>query len=208
MDLLYYTDAWEYLYNRNSQGYRCAEFNSIAWDRAIAVFGCSEVFGVSVPTDQTLTHYLSTTFDRPCINLGVPGVSNRTITDHMLYWHQHLPIRHSMVFWTSPYRYQYYNVEYDCIMDITPRGVYQPEHASAVAQYRQWCSSPKLVRKEFRDCRRRVAHLPVVSFTILGEAWQAPVIVSDIVCRGLDRAHSAGARCADFAQQVYNHYHV
>lgn len=200
--MLNYTDSYEYLYSRNSRGYRCAEFDTVDWQRSTAVFGCSEVFGVSVPEDQTLTHYMSRVFGVQCINLGVPGVSNRTITDHMLNLFEVVPWVRAVVLWTAPYRRQYWNTQYKKLMDITPAGVYQPEHAEAVAEYRVWCSQEAAVRQEFRQCKRRVLPLPVSCFTVIGEPWQAPVIRSDIQCTGLDGSHSAGARNQDIAQQL------
>jgi len=101
---LTYTDQYEYLYTRNSLGYRCAEFGSILWNDSIAVFGCSEVFGVSVAEDQTLTHYLSQYTGKPCINLGIPGGSNTTISLCVDFVYSVFAPHSGIVLWTSPYR--------------------------------------------------------------------------------------------------------
>jgi hypothetical protein len=67
------------LYNLNSQGYRCAEFDSIDWSASILCLGCSMTFGIGVDTDQTWPAQLSEILAVPCVNLGQPGASSQFI---------------------------------------------------------------------------------------------------------------------------------
>jgi hypothetical protein len=43
------------------------------------MFGCSQVFGVGVDEDQTLSYYLSQLLNKPVINLGIPGGSSMAL---------------------------------------------------------------------------------------------------------------------------------
>ena len=80
------TDDWHYRhkevqYNLNLKNYRTAEFDNIDWANSIVIFGCSNVFGVGVAEDETISHYLSTIMNRPVINLGV-GSSSMSFAFH------------------------------------------------------------------------------------------------------------------------------
>lgn len=199
---LTYTDQYEYLYTRNSLGYRCAEFDSILWNDSIAVFGCSEVFGVSVAEDQTLTHYLSALSGKPCINLGIPGGSNTTISLCVDFVYSVFAPRSGIVLWTSPYRYPYYSLRYHRYHEMTPVGCSQVEHVEQRESYAAHMADPLWIRKEFRSARSRVASYGLAEYTVIGESWQAQVINSSVQCTGLDSSHSAGARCEDIAAQI------
>ena len=62
-------------YSVNSLGYRTSEFDSINWNDAIVVFGCSYVFGIGLQDSETITNQLSQLLNRPVINMGVPASS-------------------------------------------------------------------------------------------------------------------------------------
>ena len=199
---LTYTDQYEYLYTRNSLGYRCAEFDRIDWSSSIAVFGCSEVFGVSVAEDQTLTHYLSNCTGERCINLGIPGGSNTSISV-LADWIYHLfKPSHSIIIWTAPHRYPYYSLRYNRFMEMSPIGYGQPAHEEQQGIYRRFVGSDMLMRKEFESAQRRVKPLCASEYTFLGESWQATRVVSHVKQFGLDGGHSAGFRCRDLARQI------
>lgn len=90
-DLKIQPREWEYrskkvYYNLNSHSYRTYEWNTINWNDAVVVFGCSHVFGEGLHNDDTLTTQLQNLINRPVINLGQPGTST------MFSWHN------SMVF--------------------------------------------------------------------------------------------------------------
>lgn len=62
-------------YQLNSQGYRTREFLQVRWDQTLAVVGCSHVFGLGVPEDQTLPYWLETLLAVPTLNLGMTSAS-------------------------------------------------------------------------------------------------------------------------------------
>jgi len=199
---LTYQDSYEYLYNRNSLGYRCAEFADIDWSSCTAVFGCSEVFGVSVVEDQTLTHYLSQYTNRPCINLGIPGSSNTTISQCVDFVYSVYAPHSGIVLWTSPYRYPYYSLTYHRYHEMTPVGYSQTEHVEQRESYDRCMADSQWIAAEFRSARSRVAVYGLTEYTVIGESWQAPVLTSMVEDFGADGVHSSGSRCADIARQI------
>jgi hypothetical protein len=66
-------------YKLNSQNYRAPEWSDVDWSNSIVMFGCSQVFGVGVDEDQTLSYYLSQLLNKPVINLGIPGGSSMAL---------------------------------------------------------------------------------------------------------------------------------
>jgi hypothetical protein len=68
-------------YNLNSKNYRTAEFEKIDWSNSIVIFGCSNIFGVGVDEEETVSYFLSKLTNRPVINLGV-GSSSMTFAFH------------------------------------------------------------------------------------------------------------------------------
>jgi hypothetical protein len=73
-------ENWEwrnkkFSYTMNSQGYRASEWDQIDWNNSILVFGCSQVFGVGVPDDQTMCAHLNKILGINVVNLGIPGGS-------------------------------------------------------------------------------------------------------------------------------------
>jgi hypothetical protein len=71
---------WEYRnktvrYTLNSRGYRTKEFKTIDWANSIVMFGCSNVFGVGVDDEDTISSQLEKITGIPVVNLGVGGSS-------------------------------------------------------------------------------------------------------------------------------------
>lgn len=71
---------WEYRnctieYKHNSQGYRTYEFNQVDWNNAIVILGCSNVYGVGVKNQFTISKYLEKMSKRQVVNLGIGGSS-------------------------------------------------------------------------------------------------------------------------------------
>lgn len=66
-----------FLDETNSMGYRAPEFDTIDWNEAIVCFGCSMVYGVGVPKEQTWTYLLEKATGRQVVNLGLPAGSNQ-----------------------------------------------------------------------------------------------------------------------------------
>lgn len=63
------------VYKLNSLGYRCPEFDTIDWQNAIVIHGCSQTFGTGLAEDETITGQLQQLTNRPVINLGKNGAS-------------------------------------------------------------------------------------------------------------------------------------
>lgn len=77
---------WKYrtqdvTYSVNSNGYRCAEFNSIDWSNSVVVLGCSLTFGIGVDDSETTSSLLQNILGHNVINLGMPG----TGADYVLH---------------------------------------------------------------------------------------------------------------------------
>jgi len=62
-------------YTLNHNGYRAVDFDTVDWENSIAMFGCSQLFGVGLDDTDTLPSQLSFLIKRPVINLGVIGSS-------------------------------------------------------------------------------------------------------------------------------------
>lgn len=62
-------------YTLNSQGFRCAEFETIDWNNSILVIGDSTGFGTGVDDSQTCTKQLADLTNRSVINLSQDGAS-------------------------------------------------------------------------------------------------------------------------------------
>jgi len=73
IDWYYRTNTVEYKLNRH--GYRTTEFNTVDWANSIVVFGCSNVFGVGLNEDDTLSSQLSKLTNTPVINMGMGASS-------------------------------------------------------------------------------------------------------------------------------------
>ena len=66
----------EILYKVNGHGYRCdKEFNDLEWERYIVVLGCSNVFGVGVDSENTLSGHIHNMTGIPTVNLGITHAS-------------------------------------------------------------------------------------------------------------------------------------
>lgn len=101
---------WKYrskpiTYKLNSDYYRTAEFNKIPWSDSIVIFGCSNVFGVGVATDETIAAQLSKITGIPTINMGVPGSSPQFSLYNSAILKQVYPKPKAVVFgWSSANR--------------------------------------------------------------------------------------------------------
>jgi len=68
-------------YTLNSYGYRAPEFKNINWAESVVVFGCSNVFGIGLDDNDTITSQLEQLIKCPVINMGCPG----SAIDYSLY---------------------------------------------------------------------------------------------------------------------------
>lgn len=63
-------------YNLNSQGYRCPEWEDCDWNNSVLFIGGSDIFGLGINEDQTVSYHFSKITGIPVINLGVNGISS------------------------------------------------------------------------------------------------------------------------------------
>lgn len=63
-------------YTINSNGYRTYEFKDINWKNSVIIFGCSQVFGIGLDDEYTISNQLSKLIKCPVINMGMGGVVN------------------------------------------------------------------------------------------------------------------------------------
>jgi hypothetical protein len=62
-------------YRNNSRGYRAPEFDTIDWKNSIVVLGDSNVYGVGLAEEDTISSVLSHLSGYNVVNLGSPGSS-------------------------------------------------------------------------------------------------------------------------------------
>ena len=62
-------------YSINTEGYRTREFDEIAWQHSIVLFGDEMAFGQGLTDTDTIAHHLSTLTSQPVVNLAQPGSS-------------------------------------------------------------------------------------------------------------------------------------
>jgi len=84
-DWIWHTRNIEYA--RNSNGFRCPEFNDIDWEKSNAVVGCSAVFGHSIDDENMLTSFLENMSGETFINLGICGAGPDAVFQHALWAH-------------------------------------------------------------------------------------------------------------------------
>ena len=62
-------------YTINSDNFRSIEFSDIKWEDSIVLFGCSNVFGVGLSDEHTISAMLANITGIPVINLGISSSS-------------------------------------------------------------------------------------------------------------------------------------
>ena len=76
-----YRPTPDHSYEFNSQGFRCGEFDTIAWADAVVWVGDSFTFGVGVRAEHTLPGLLDGVNGLVHVNLGRGGASNGRIAE-------------------------------------------------------------------------------------------------------------------------------
>lgn len=72
-------------YSHNSDGFRNdVEFDTVDWDNTCAIVGCSYTYGQSIESYNTISSILTSEYNLPTMNLGVPGASNRCIHNNAI----------------------------------------------------------------------------------------------------------------------------
>lgn len=96
-------------YNCNSNYYRCPEFDTIDWANSIVIFGCSNVFGVGVDDEDTLSSQLSRLTNMPVINMGIGATSMEfSFYNSMILSNSHPTPKAVVNVWTAVERTTYY----------------------------------------------------------------------------------------------------
>jgi hypothetical protein len=97
-------------YKINSSGYRTEEWSNIDWKEAVVILGCSNVLGIGLADDETISHQLSFLIDRPVINLGAPGVSFDFSFYNSIILSEYYPTPYAVVdLWTGTDRCTYFD---------------------------------------------------------------------------------------------------
>lgn len=92
-------------YTVNDHKYRAIEFKDIDWANSIVVFGCSNVFGVGITDDDTITSQLSKLVNMPVINMGAPASSIDFSLYNSIILNEFYPTPKAIIhIWTGPHR--------------------------------------------------------------------------------------------------------
>jgi hypothetical protein len=151
-------------YDLNSAGYRCPEFNTIDWENAIVIHGCSQVFGVGLAEDETITGQLQQFTNRQVINLGKNGASMMFSLANNILLENNFPKPFAVInHWTSTWR--------DTIF-----GIDHPYHISG----------PNLVKKYYKTQLRMLETLGV-SFDDVSEDFTFKAQMMSHLCKILWR---------------------
>jgi hypothetical protein len=104
------SDSWKYrtkevTYVLNNQSYRAPEWNTIDWVNSAVILGCSNVFGVGLAEDETISHQLSLLLNRPVINLGVGGSGMSFAMQNSVLLNKNFPTPWAVInLWSDPFR--------------------------------------------------------------------------------------------------------
>lgn len=109
-------------YSVNSQGYRCAEFDSVLLS-GTWLFGCSFAWSWACPEESSLHHQLASQTGRSVANFAQPGSSIRYQVDQLsLLLSQGVRPSHVAVIWPDTQRWPWYG----------SLGQHQPQLSSAL----------------------------------------------------------------------------
>jgi len=94
-----------HFYVHNSDGFRNdVEFDTVDWDNTCAIVGCSYVYGQSIESYNTVSSILTSKYNVPTMNLGVPGSSNRRIHNNAIHVIKKYKPKKVIVLWTHTNR--------------------------------------------------------------------------------------------------------
>lgn len=97
-------------YTINSNGYRTYEFKDINWKNSVIIFGCSQVFGIGLDDEYTISNQLSKLIKCPVINMGMGGSSMMFAFHNSIILRDGYPMPKAVVnLWTEYHRCAYYN---------------------------------------------------------------------------------------------------
>jgi len=98
-----------YMYKCNSDNYRTIEFDTVDWGNSVVLFGCSNVFGIGLSEEDTLSSQLSKLIDMPVINMGISATSMEfSFYNSMILSNSHPTPKAVIQIWTGLERTTYY----------------------------------------------------------------------------------------------------
>ena len=122
---------WKYrskkiVYNVNSNGYRAPEWKDVDWKNSIVVFGCSNVAGIGLADDETISYQLEKMIGRPVINFGAPASSIEFSFYNSVILSHYYPTPWAVIqIWTNIERCVYFEKKL-----IKHHGVWSKKHAA------------------------------------------------------------------------------
>lgn len=100
-------------YTLNQHGFRTKEFDEIDWANSVVIFGCSQVFGIGVDDQHTISSQLRDLTGVPVINMGVAGSSITYALHNATILRDRYPKPRSVVnVWTEYSRTVYYHEDW------------------------------------------------------------------------------------------------
>ena len=172
-DWYYRTNTVEY--NLNSHGYRTVEFDTVDWANSVVIFGCSNVFGVGVTNEDTLSSQLSKLINMPVINMGIGASSIEYAVLNSMILSEHYPTPKAVIhIYSGIDRTTYYskkNVEHhgswnSKLNDYFSLWCDDPAHAKVHALMCQmfskqvWSTKTKYYETSFFETTARLLRLP------------------------------------------------
>ena len=92
-------------YVHNSDGFRNdVEFDTVDWNNTCAIVGCSYTYGQSIESHNTISSILTSEYNLPTMNLGVPGSSNRRIHNNAIHVIKKYKPKKVIILWSHPNR--------------------------------------------------------------------------------------------------------
>jgi len=99
-------------YSLNKLGYRTVEFETVDWANSAVIFGCSNVFGIGIREEDTLSSQLSKLINMPVINMGIGASSMEYSLYNSVILNENYPTPKAVVqLWSSLQRTTYYNTK-------------------------------------------------------------------------------------------------
>ena len=184
----------------NSFGYRTSEFSDINWKESVVVFGCSNVFGIGLDIQDTVSSQLEKLIGRPVINMGIPAGSLRATLHNQVSLHEIENSPYAIVNnWTSTYRTVGWRDGQDFPIHIGPwvldpnivqsadREPFRQYFTSEIVQEENRIRNALLVKRTAGILWKETRHVELTMFPDTQELFRVPMISYDDFAS--DRAH-------------------